>query len=302
VELKEHVKTGATYAMKMLSKGYIVKTGMQDSVINEKNILLMTDSPFIIKLYATYNGTQTLYFLLEAALGGELYATYNRKGFHGSAPHAMYYSAGVVFAFEHLHERRIIYRDMKPENLLLTEEGHIKLTDMGLAKFVIGKTYTTCGTPDYFAPELIASTGHTNAVDWWTLGILIFELMSGKPPFESPQPMQIYSKVMKGISRIAMPPKCQGAVGELIKGLLKRDPAERLPMKQGGVKNLQNHQWYTDGAFSWKKMKSITAPVPYKPVVKSKKDMANFHARKEDMPRALEYKDDGSGWDRDFES
>jgi len=203
VELYEHKTTNDTYAMKGISKGYIVKTGMQESVMNEKNILLMTNSDFVIKLWETFNGSQTLYFLLEPALGGELYATYNRKGFHGSERHAKYYIAGTVYAFEHLHERRIIYRDLKPENLLLTEKGHIKLTDMGLAKFVIGKTYTTCGTPDYFAPELIASLGHTNAVDWWTLGVLTFELMSGHPPFESAYPMQIYSKVTKGISKVS---------------------------------------------------------------------------------------------------
>merc|ERR1712232_719350 len=101
----------------------------------------MTNSIFIIRLWETYNGSQTLYFLLEPALGGELYATYNRKGFHGSDKHAKFYIAGTVYAFEHLHERRIIYRDLKPENLLLNEFGHTKLTDMGLAKFVIGKTY-----------------------------------------------------------------------------------------------------------------------------------------------------------------
>merc|ERR1719277_359686 len=163
VELFEHKTTKETYALKGLSKGYVLKTGMQDSVMNEKNILVMTNSPFVIKLYETYNGAQSLYFLLELALGGELYATYNRKGLHVSDKHAKFYVAGVVFAFEHCHERHIIYRDLKPENLLLTETGQIKLTDMGLAKFVIGKTFTTCGTPDYFAPEIIASTGHTNA-------------------------------------------------------------------------------------------------------------------------------------------
>jgi len=283
-----------------LSKGYIVKTGMQDSVMNEKNILVMTNSVFVIKLHETYNGSQTLYFLLEPALGGELYATYNRKGFHGSEKHAKYYIAGTVFAFEHLHERRIIYRDLKPENLLLTDKGNIKLTDMGLAKFVIGKTYTTCGTPDYFAPELIASTGHTNAVDWWTLGVLTFELMSGHPPFESAYPMQIYSKVKKGISKVPFPPKCQGSVGDLIKQLLKSEPSERLPVRPGGVQNLKSHKWFE--GFDWEAMKNLELDAPYKPVVKSKKDLANFSARKEDMPQQLEYHDPGTGWDKDFAS
>lgn len=266
--------------------------------MNEKNILLMTNSVFIIKLYETYNGSQTLYFLMEPALGGELYATYNRKGFHGSEKHALYYIAGVVCAFEHVHERRIIYRDLKPENLLITDKGHEKLTDMGLAKFVIGKTYTTCGTPDYFAPELIASTGHTTAVDWWGLGILTFELMSGHPPFESAYPMQIYSKVMKGINKVPFPVKCQGPVGDLIRALLKKEPSERLPMRPGGVKNVKDHKWYAE--FGWSAFEACTLEPPFAPVVKNKKDIANFTARKEDMPRQLDYHDDGSGWDKEF--
>lgn len=294
VELFEHAETKETYALKGLSKGYVVKTGMQESVMNEKNILMMTNSIFIIKCYETFNGTQTLYFLLEPALGGELYATYNRKGLHGSEKHAKFYIAGVVFAFEHCHERRIIYRDLKPENLLLTSSGGIKLTDMGLAKFVIGKTYTTCGTPDYFAPEIIASTGHTVAVDWWTLGVLLFELLSGHPPFESAYPMQIYSKVMKGINKIPFPAKCLGKPEAIIKGLLHKEPSQRLPMKTGGTKNMKECEWYKD--FDWVAMSQMKLESPYKPIVKSKKDIANFSARKEDMPKQMEYKDDGSGW------
>jgi len=298
VELWEHQQTGETYALKGLSKGYVVKTGMQDSVMNEKNILIMTNSSFITKLWETYNGTQTLYFLLEPCLGGELYATYNRKGLHGMEKHCRYYAAGVVYAFEHLHERRIIYRDLKPENLLLTEQGHIKLTDMGLAKFVIGKTFTTCGTPDYFAPELIASTGHTNAVDWWTLGVLIFELMSGHPPFESAYPMQIYAKVTKGIGKVTFPSQCNGNCKNLIESLLSNEPSQRPPMRPGGVKNVMTHKWFAD--FDWAAMKSLTLAAPYKPVVKSKRDLANFSARKEDAPRQLEYVDPGTGWDKNF--
>jgi len=179
--------------------------------------------------------------------------------------------------------------------------GHIKLTDMGLAKFVVGKTYTTCGTPDYFAPELISSSGHTNGVDWWTLGVLLFELMSGHPPFESAYPMQIYAKVMKGIEKVEFPRKCTGPIEELVKSLLKKEMGDRLPMRPGGVQNLMKHKWYQD--FDWDAMKNLTLEPPYRPVVKSKKDIANFsNARKEDMPRQIEWKDDGSGWDKEFAS
>merc|ERR1719277_1117230 len=147
--------------------------------------------------------------------------------------------------------------------MLLTNDGFCKLTDMGLAKFVIGKTYTTCGTPDYFAPEIIASTGHTNAVDWWTLGILLFELLSGHPPFESAYPMQIYSKVMKGISKVPFPAKCQGNAETLIKNLLKKEPSERLPMRPRGIQNLKEQKWYAD--FDWTAMEATTLDPPYKP-------------------------------------
>jgi cGMP-dependent protein kinase len=285
--------------MKCLSKGYIVKTHMQDSVMNEKYILQMCNSPFIIRLYATYNGTQTLYFLMEAALGGELYATYNRKGFHGSDKHCKFYAAGVVNSFDYIHERRVIYRDLKPENILMDAKGMFKLTDMGLAKFVIGKTYTTCGTPDYFAPEIIASTGHNKAVDWWTLGILVFELMSGHPPFESNYPMQIYNKVMMGIGKVHFPPKCNGEPGEVIRGLLNKEPAQRLPMRAGGVQNLKTQKWFT--TFEWDEFGKQTMRPPFVPVVKNPNDTANFSARPEDRPQQIAYVDDGSGWDRDFE-
>ncbi|CAE7222535.1 egl-4 [Symbiodinium sp. CCMP2456] len=298
VELVEHVSTGETYALKALSKGYVVKSGMQQSVMSEKNVQLMCDSPFIVKLFETYNGSQTLYFLLELALGGELYATYNKKGLFGKEPHAKFYLAGVVLAFEHLHSKKIVFRDLKPENLLLNEQGRVKLTDMGLAKVIIGKTYTTCGTPDYFAPELIASTGHTHAVDWWTCGILLFELLSGHPPFESAYPMQIYQKVTKGINKVTFPPKCKGAAEDLVRSLCKKDPSERLPMKKGGVANLKKHTFFK--GFDWQAFEKQSMEPPYKPQVKNKKDIGNFHARKDDLPPQVPYKDDGSGWDKDF--
>lgn len=298
VEMVEQKGTGETYALKALSKGYVVKSGMQSSVMSEKNVQLMCDSPFVVKLYETYNSDQHLYFLLELALGGELYATYNKKNLWGSEKCAKFYVAGTLFAFEHLHSKKIIFRDLKPENLLLNDKGHVKLTDMGLAKVVAGKTFTTCGTPDYFAPELIASKGHNLAVDWWTLGILTFELMSGHPPFESATPMQIYSKVQKGINKITFPKKVKGNAEILIKGLCHSTPSERLAMKKGGTQNIKNSPWFAE--FNWNDVETFQMDAPYKPTVKSKKDIANFSANKEDMPPQVPYKDPRTGWDKEF--
>lgn len=227
-----------------------------------------------------------------------MYDTYCKKGFHGSLKHAQYYVAGTTFAFEHLHDKKVIFRDLKPENLLLADGGTIKLTDMGLAKVVVGKTNTTCGTPDYFAPEVIGSAGHNHAVDWYTLGILCYELMAGNPPFESPSPSQTMGRIQKGILKASFPAKLKGVCEDLVKNLCNKTPSERLPMKKGGTDNIKTHKWY-DG-FDWPAMFNLTLTAPYAPEVKSKTDMKNFSASAADKPPQIPYKDDGSGWDADF--
>merc|ERR1740133_538220 len=152
-------RTGRTYALKAVSKGYLAQLHMEHSVLNEKRILKMVETPFIVRLLATYNGKEHVYFLLEAALGGELFTTYERLRLYGREEHAKFYVACVTEALAHLHERSIIYRDLKPENLLLDARGYCKLTDFGLAKVSPGVTYTLVGTPDYMAPEVIRATG-----------------------------------------------------------------------------------------------------------------------------------------------
>jgi len=298
VDLVENKKTKETFALKMVSKGYIVKMNMKDCIMYERNVLMMTNSPFVIKLHECFNETQCLYFLMEAALGGELYATYNSKGFYGSADHCRFYVAGVIFAIEHLHERRIVYRDLKPENVLLTSTGHPKLTDMGLAKFVVGKTYTTCGTPDYFAPEVISCEGHTHAVDWWAVGVLIFELMTGHPPFSSNITMKVFANVQKGIGAVRFPPDCQGPPADLVKGLLRKDTSERLAMRPGGVSNVKEHAFYH--GFDWDAFANFRLEPPYQPAVKDHRDVTNFSPNEDDLPEMVTFRDDGSGWDREF--
>lgn len=286
------------FALKRISKGYVVKAGMEENILNEKMILMMTNSDFIVDLFETYSNDECLYFLLEAALGGELYATYNRKGFHGKEKFARYYTAGIVFAFEHLHKRRILYRDLKPENILLTAEGNVQLSDMGLAKFAIGKTYTACGTPDYLAPEIIHCTGHNQAVDWWTLGILLYELLSGHPPFESGDLAMIYAKVVRGMEVVPFPKACRANARDLISGLLKDKPIERLPMRPGGIDNVKGHSFYE--GFNWDAMKENKLKPPYKPSTKQTKDFSNFNGETENKPKHYPYEDPGDDWDSGF--
>mmetsp|Transcript_83067 Transcript_83067/g.131067 ORF Transcript_83067/g.131067 Transcript_83067/m.131067 type:complete len:786 (-) Transcript_83067:53-2410(-) len=293
-----HKKTNNPYALKSLNKGHIIKCKMKEATMREKKIQMLCDSPFVVKLFETYNEPQALLFLMEVVLGGELYDLYERNALHGSENHAKYYVAAVALAFEHMHGKKIIYRDLKPENLLLTEEGRLKVTDMGLAKVVIGKTRTVCGTPDYFAPEMIAREGYTVALDWWTLGILAYELMVGKAPFAGDGNVMV--QIKKGIKSVKFPPKTQGPLENLIKGLCETKPASRLPMKKGGSENIKTHDWFQ--GFDWNALAAGSLTPPFRPEVKSREAIKESHWSNEDMPPQLPYTDDGSGWDKDFAS
>lgn len=144
----------------------------------------------------------------------------------------------------------------------------------------------------------VASLGHNHAVDWWTLGILAFELMAGTPPFEAPTPMKTYQKVKDGIGKVVFPAKCKGPLEDFVKNLCKANPSERLPMMKGGADNIRKHAWYN--GFDWDKFDNLTMPVPYLPAVKSRTDTANFSASEEDFPLQVDYADDGMGWDKNF--
>ena len=141
--------------------------------------MLLFDHPFIIKLLQTFSGEQNVYFLMETALGGDLHSVYLTNALHGSNRHAQFYAAGILLALEHIHSRKVAYRDLKPENVFLSANGFVKLVNFGLAKVVNGRTYTIVGTPEYLAPEIIGAFGHNHAVDWWAFGIFIFECLSG---------------------------------------------------------------------------------------------------------------------------
>eukprot|EP00440_Ansanella_granifera_P046908 gb/GFBE01050792.1/.p1 GENE.gb/GFBE01050792.1/~~gb/GFBE01050792.1/.p1 ORF type:complete len:800 (+),score=173.92 gb/GFBE01050792.1/:1-2400(+) len=300
VDLVQHRSTGDTYALKSLHKGYILRAGMESAVANEKDILYMTSSPFIIRLYETYNKMENLYFLLEVALGGDLYTVYKKRNLFGNVDAVRFHIAAAMYGLEHMHERLIIYRDMKPENLLLDEHGNVKITDMGSAKFAMDKTFTVAGTPDYFSPEMCRATGHHIPTDWWAVGVVLFELMTSRTPFEAALPLQTYVKIEKGMDRVKFPPTVMGPCEELIKLLCHPDPQERLPMHHMGLTNVWKQKWYA--GFDYIAMKKQSLKPPFKPVVASPTDRSNFFADPEDKPRDVPYENPRNGWDEYFAS
>lgn len=292
-----------TFALKKISKAYIMKSKMEKSIMNEKRIHYMCNSDFIVKLYATYKDASSLFLLIEPALGGELYHTYHKNRFHGSGTKGRFYVSTAIAAFDHLHSMKVLYRDLKPENLLLAHDGMCKMTDMGLAKQTAGKTYTSCGTPDYFAPEIILHSGYNESVDWWTVGVLTHELLSGHAPFESANPQQTYAKVRRGVSCVSFPyEKNYPEAVEFVKSLLNREPNQRLAMLPGGSDNCKKHPFYTAFDFSWEKFMNKQFPVPYKPNVAGPRDLSNFQQRPDATPKKfdMEYVDPKNGWDDDW--
>uniref|UniRef100_H2YVX8 cGMP-dependent protein kinase n=1 Tax=Ciona savignyi TaxID=51511 RepID=H2YVX8_CIOSA len=286
-----------TYAMKVLKKRHIVDTRQQEHIKNEKVIMMDCNSDFIVKMYRTFRDTKYIYMLLECCLGGELWTVLRDKG-HFDDSAARFYTACVVEAFTYMHARGIIYRDLKPENLLLDTRGYAKLVDFGFAKRIgfSRKTWTFCGTPEYVAPEIILNKGHDLSADYWSLGILMFELMTGSPPFSGSDPMKTYNQILKGIDMIEFPKKISKNAQSLIRKLCRDNPSERLGNQRNGIKDIQKHKWF-DG-FHWIGLRKGTMAPPTKPQVTSSSDSSNFDKFPEDDDTPPP--DDLSGWDNDF--
>lgn len=313
VELHRHRITRDLYALKKLNKVLIVQNGYRTSILREKTLRIGgVTSPFISTLHTSFNTAQDICELCEAVLGGELDAIFSKNHLYGSVDHARFYAAGVVKGLEYLHEGRIVYRNLKPTNILVTDRGYPKLTDMSLAKHLIGRTFTTCGTPGYMAPEILSGVGHGRAVDWWSFGVLVFELLCGRGPFDSAHPMEVFSNVMFGIKRVSLPPVCNGAAGALIRALLHPVDIDRLALRQGGIQNVLGHAWFS--GLDWNALKTRTLRAPYVPTWSVPPDawksiddvsmicLEHQAGNPEKLPRPVPYEDDGSGWDKAFEA
>jgi protein kinase A len=215
--------------------------------------------PFIVKMLGAFQDAKRLYMVLEFVRGGEFFTHLRHKG-HMKNHEAVFYAASVASVFAFLHAGHIAYRDLKPENLLLDHEGYVKVTDFGFAKHVPDdKTYTLCGTPEYIAPEVLLNQGHGRSVDWWALGILTYEMLSGQAPFVSQDPMAIYQQVVSGT--VAYPSYFHPDARSFLRRLLERDLTKRFGCLAWGAADVCQHRWFDAVHFEDLLARRVKAPI-----------------------------------------
>ncbi|XP_019942215.2 cGMP-dependent protein kinase 2 [Paralichthys olivaceus] len=296
VELVKLKDEDTTFALKCIKKMHIVDTRQQEHIYSEKNILQQINSGLIIRLFRTFRDDKFVYMLLEVCLGGELWTVLRDMNYFDE-PKARFCTGCVSEAFDYLHSLGIVYRDLKPENLLLDNEGYVKMADFGFAKKIgLGKkAWTFCGTPEYVAPEVIMNKGHDFGADCWSLGILIFELLTGNPPFAGSDPIKVYTMVLHGIEKVDFPKRVGKRPDDLIRRLCKLNPVERLGNKKNGIIDIKKHKWFR--GFNWEGLRRRKLPSPLRREVKGPMDHSHF-----DMfpPDTEEPPDELSGWDKDF--
>lgn len=273
--------TSEIYAMKVMRKDKIVEKNHVEYMKAERDILTKVDHPFIVQLKYSFQTKYRLYLVLDFINGGHLFFQLYHHGLFREDL-ARIYAAEIVSAVSHLHANGIMHRDLKPENILLDAEGHVMLTDFGLAKQFDENTRSNsmCGTVEYMAPEIVLGKGHDKAADWWSVGILLYEMLTGKPPFIGGNREKIQQKIVK--DKIKLPAYLSSEAHSLLKGLLQKDASKRLGSGPIGSEEIKRHKWLKP--INWKKLEARDIQPSFRPEVAGKHCIANFEKRWTDMP------------------
>eukprot|EP00123_Amoebidium_parasiticum_P001658 comp12819_c0_seq1/m.7967 comp12819_c0_seq1/g.7967 ORF comp12819_c0_seq1/g.7967 comp12819_c0_seq1/m.7967 type:complete len:530 (-) comp12819_c0_seq1:787-2376(-) len=275
VMLAERKGTRDVFAIKMLKKADIVEHDDFECAKVEKAVLSVAgDCPFLTKLYSTFQTDDRLFFVMEYLNGGDLMFQIRKDGYFPE-PRAQFYAAEIVTALDYLHSKGIIYRDLKLDNVLLDSEGHIKLADFGMCKDGIkpgDTTATFCGTPDYIAPEILLELDYSFSVDWWALGILMFEMMAGRPTFEAETEDELFDAIKS--ANVHFPPYISEVARNCIKGFLERDPTKRLGCKAEGAWEIRRHDFFK--GLEWSRLEKRKIQPPLVPPVKHNQDTSQF--------------------------
>ncbi|XP_044017383.1 cAMP-dependent protein kinase catalytic subunit 1-like [Aphidius gifuensis] len=272
VILVKHKLTSFYYAVKCLEKEKLIKTKQINHTLTEKKVLQTVDYPFLVSMNYLIKDNSYIYFVLPFINGGELF-THLRKMGKFKENQSIFYASQVALAIEYLHNCHLVYRDLKPENILIDNNGYLKLTDFGFCKKIDnGRTYTICGTPEYIAPEIILSKGYGKTVDWWSYGVLIYEMNAGYAPFYSSDPMKIYERITDG--KYKCPTSFTFNLKDIIKNLLQIDLTRRYGNLKNGTLDIKNHQWFCN--INWQQIYERKYQPDYIPNCKNDGDDSNF--------------------------
>ncbi|XP_069485064.1 ribosomal protein S6 kinase beta-2 [Ambystoma mexicanum] len=269
---------GKIFAMKVLKKAKIICNAKDTAHTKaERNILEEIKHPFIVDLIYAFQTGGKLYLILECLSGGELFMQLEREGIFLEDT-ASFYLGEITLALGHLHSHGVIYRDLKPENIMLSSQGHVKLTDFGLCKESIHEgtvTHTFCGTIEYMAPEILVHAGHNRTVDWWSLGALMYDMLTGSPPFTAENRKKTMEKILKG--KLFLPPYLTPDARDLLKKLLKRSPGSRLGGGVADALDIQRQPFFRHT--NWDDLLAKRIDPPFKPYLQSDDDVSQFDTR-----------------------
>jgi serine/threonine protein kinase len=282
VRIVKNLSDNSTHALKIMKKEAIIRLNQLDHVLSEVDLMMRLEHPFIVNMVGMFQDALTVYLVLEYVPGGEVFTILREEGRFTSAQ-SIFYGAEICLAFEYLHKYSIAYRDLKPENLLISKGGHIKITDFGFAKLIPPgeKAWTLCGTPEYLAPEIIQSKGHGAEVDWWAFGVMLYEFQAGYPPFDDDHPFGIYQKILTG--KIEWPRHFSNESRSLITELLKANNTERFGCLKNGADDIKSHKFFA--GTDWDAIFMLRVDdIPFEPELNGDDDVSNF----DDYPDSIE--------------
>ncbi|XP_037674218.1 serine/threonine-protein kinase N1 isoform X3 [Choloepus didactylus] len=276
VLLSEFRPSGELFAIKALKKGDIVARDEVESLMCEKRILAAVTSaghPFLVNLFGCFQTPEHVCFVMEYSAGGDLMLHIHSDVF--SEPRAIFYSACVVLGLQFLHEHKIVYRDLKLDNLLLDTEGYVKIADFGLCKEGMGygdRTSTFCGTPEFLAPEVLTDTSYTRAVDWWGLGVLLYEMLVGESPFPGDDEEEVFDSIVN--DEVRYPRFLSAEAIGIMRRLLRRNPERRLGSSERDAEDVKKQPFFR--SLGWDALLARRLPPPFVPTLSGRTDVSNF--------------------------
>jgi len=283
VFLVREIKTGQMFALKVLRKDNIVKRNQVEHTKTERSVLGYVKHPFIVGMNMAFQSKHKLYFVLDYCAGGELFFHLGKLG-KFPEHRACFYAAEIILAISYVHTLDIIYRDLKPENVLLDAMGHIRLTDFGLSKEGISSSSSGansfCGTPEYLAPEILNRQGHGRAVDWWSLGALLYEMLTGLPPFYCQDRERLFEKIRR--SDLNYPASLSANAKSLLRGLLTKNPDKRLGSGPNDADDIKRHPFFS--SINWDRLMRGEVKPPWTPQIAGSHDTSQFDKEFTSMP------------------